>query len=78
MEATSSFKGMRAGCRDYLDHALNQRGMGPYPFLSHLGRLRAIMGVHVAYLAVKYGIDLDGELVRMIPIELRDANYLDA
>lgn len=77
-EATSSFKAMRAACRDYLDNSRQRRGFGPYPFLSYLGQLRAIIGVHVAYLAVKYGIDLDGELVRVIPVELRDASYLDA
>jgi hypothetical protein len=46
--------------------------------MTQLGRLRAIIGVHVAYLAVKYGIDVDGELVRTIPAELRDAKYLEA
>jgi hypothetical protein len=35
-----------------------------------------MIGVHVAYLAVKYGIDLDGELLRVIPPDLRDATYL--
>jgi hypothetical protein len=77
-EATASFKAMRAACRDYLDHARRPGGMEPFPFLSNLGQLRAMIGVHVAYLAVKYGIDLDGELVRVIPVELRDASYLDA
>jgi hypothetical protein len=77
-EATSSFKAMRAGCPGYLDHSWQRYGMGPLSFIGHLGRLRAIISVHVAYLAVKDGIDLDAELVRVIPIELRDATYLDA
>jgi hypothetical protein len=36
-----------------------------------------MVGVHVAYLAVKYGIDIDGELSRVIPAEFRDARYLE-
>jgi hypothetical protein len=36
------------------------------------------LGVQVSYLAVKYDIDVDGELVRVIPAELRDARFLDA
>jgi hypothetical protein len=46
--------------------------------MAQLGRLRAIIGVHVAYLAVKYGIDIEGELLRVLPPELRDAKYLKA
>lgn len=78
-EATSSLKAMRAACREYLDAPRVGRGggWGPFPHMSELGRLRAMVGVHVAYLAVKYGIDVDGELVRVIPAELRDATYLE-
>ncbi|MBI4188949.1 MAG: hypothetical protein HY525_00235 [Betaproteobacteria bacterium] len=78
-EAVSSLKAMRAACREYLDGPRRgHRGhWGPFPFSAELGRLRAIFGVHVAYLAVKYGIDLDGELLNIIPVEFRDATYLE-
>jgi hypothetical protein len=78
-EAVSSLKAMRAACRDYLDNTKKHgRFGGEFSFVSQLGGLRAIFGVHVAYLAVKYGIDLDGELVRIIPPEFRNAKYLEA
>jgi len=79
-EAIASFKAMRAACREYLDATRQRTGGwgGPFSFMTQLGRIRAIIGIHVAYLAVKYGIDVDGELVRVIPPEFRDAKYLEA
>lgn len=74
----SSVLAIRAGCREYLD------SVGPtathharFDSMAELGRLRAIVGIHVAYLAVEYGIDIEGELARVIPAELREARYLD-
>jgi len=81
-EAAPSFKSVRAACREYLDstggHGRAQRWSGPFSFMTQLGRLRAIIGIHVAYIAVKFGIDIDGELVRVVPAEFRDAKYLEA
>jgi hypothetical protein len=77
-EAAPCFKAMRAACREYLDNARPRGLSGPFSFMTELGKLRAMIGVQVAYLAVKYGIDLDGELVRVIPAELRDARFLEA
>lgn len=80
-EAVPSFKSMRAACREYLDSTHGQGSRhswgGPFTFMTQLGRLRAIMGVHLAYLAVKFGIDIDGELVRVVQAEFRDAKYLE-
>jgi hypothetical protein len=79
-EAATAFKAMRAACPEYLDSTQGRHGVwgGPFSFMAQLGRLRAMIGVQVTYLAVKYGIDIDGELVRIIPPELRNAKYLDA
>jgi hypothetical protein len=77
-KAVPCFKSMRAACREYLDSARPRLHGGPFSFMTELGKLRAMIGVQVAYLAVKYGIDVDGELVRVIPPELRDANFLEA
>jgi hypothetical protein len=80
-EAVPSFKSMRAACRDYLD-ATRASGSrhgwgGPFSFMTQLGAFRANIGVHVVYLAVKFGIDIDGELVRVVPPEFREAKYLE-
>jgi hypothetical protein len=81
-EAVPSFKSMRAACREYLDstgrHGRGRRWNGPFSFMTQLGGLRAVIGIHVSYLAVKFGIDIDGELVRVVPAELRDSKYLEA
>lgn len=79
-EAEASFKAMRAACREYLDTTRcdGHRWNGPFSFMTQLGRFRTIIGMHVAYLAVKYGVDIDGELSRVVPAELRDSKYLEA
>jgi hypothetical protein len=77
-EAAPCFKSMRAACREYLDNARPRSSGGPFSFMTELGKLRALIGVQVAYLATKYGIDVDGELVRVLPPELRDVKFLEA
>lgn len=77
-EAAPCFKAMRAACREYLGSACWPTHGGPFLFMTELGKLRAMIGVQIAFLAVKYGIDLDGELMRVIPAELRDATFLEA
>ena len=76
-KAVPCFKAVRAACREYLDSAHSRSFSGPFSFMTELGRLRAMIGVQVAYLAVKYGIDIDGDLLRVIPPDLRDARLLD-
>ena len=34
-----------------------------------LGELRAVFGIHIGQLAVKYGIDIEDELASILPIE---------
>ena len=77
-EAVSCFKAMRAACREYLDSTQSRRIGGHFAFMTELGKLRAMIGIQVAYLAVKYGIDVDGELMRITPADLRDAKFLEA
>jgi len=76
-EAMPCLKSMRAACREYMDSARPECHGGPFSFMAELGKLRAMIGVQVAYLAVKYGIDIDGELIRVIPAGLRDAKFLE-
>jgi len=75
--AAPCFKAMRAACREYLDNARPASGGGPFSFMSELGRLRAMIGVQVSHLALGYGLDIEGELVRIIPPEFRDAKLLE-
>ena len=65
---------MRACCREYLDNSRKKYG-GHYTFTLELGKLRALFGLHIAYLAIKYGIDIEGDLASIIPPELREIDY---
>ena len=64
-------RAMRAACRKYLDATQSRQ---PYHYRDYeafaaLGELRAIFGIHIAQLAVKYGIDIENELDSIMPIE---------
>ncbi len=67
-------RGMRAACRKFMNEMdeTKQRKLrrGPYleEFFTALGEMRAIFGVHVAQLCVKYGIDVEGDLSKILPI----------
>ncbi len=69
---------MRAACHKYLQ-ASRQPGMVAYGgqsghwaswhFLSSLGELRGVAGIHIAKLAVKYKIDVEDQLALIFPEE---------
>ena len=78
-EAVAHLKAMRAACREYLSSTQGHHlgWGGPFSFMTQLGRFRTIVGTHLAYLGVKYGIDIEGELVRGVPPEYQDPKFLD-
>jgi hypothetical protein len=71
---------MRAACRKFLDSSaeLDRHGAIPKPgqfggtpnwvFDSALGELRGVVGVHVAQIAAKYGLDVEDGLASILPI----------
>jgi hypothetical protein len=64
-------RGMRAACRKFLNdmHAGSElvlRSRWP-EFFTELGVLRASVGIHVAAIALMYGLDVEGELASMLP-----------
>jgi hypothetical protein len=68
-------RAMRAACRKYLDEANNQNAprfhYRELETFAALGELRAVFGIHIAQLAVKYGIDVEDELASILPTEDR-------
>jgi hypothetical protein len=72
--ALSNIRSMRIACREYLDASHDSRHSG---FLADLGRLRTIFGYHITQLAVMYGIDIEGELVKILPPEYKEETSLD-
>jgi len=63
-------RAMRAACRRFMDETERQR-RGHHPFrediFTALGELRAIFGIHIAQLCVKYGLDIEGNLATILP-----------
>ena len=70
---------MRAACRKFLDavqadngviirHGFSQGHYASWVFLSALGELRGVFGIHVAMLAAAYGLDVEPQLAVIIPV----------
>jgi len=78
-KAVPFLRAMRVACREYLDSSNdpNEFGWRHHGFLAHLGRLRTIFGYHIAQLAVMYGIDVEGELSKILPPEYKEDANLD-
>ncbi len=72
-EISQHIRAMRAACRKFLNQITpSQRHRyyrwGDGEFFAALGELRAIFGIHIAQLCVKYGIDVEQELASILPI----------
>ena len=83
--ASGPIKAIRAACRRFLDgprvrfhyeHHMFRHGMAggdiDSGFFVALGELRATVGMRVAILAATYGLNLDDELVSILPAEDRE------
>jgi len=76
--AAGHIRMIRGACRDFLDHPranfrnLYSRDFGDIQdragFFVALGELRAIVGVQVAFLAVRYEIEIESELASIVPL----------
>jgi len=76
-ELSMSLRAMRAACRKYLDRMgvtndLIQFGArrefnNRWELHSFIGELRGVFGIHIAKIAVAYGIDVEEDLVSIIP-----------
>jgi len=81
-ELAASLRAMRAACRKFLTPV--PRGefqrMGSHGSLwlaGALGELRGVFGVHIAKLAVQYGLDVEDELGAMLPgVDLENSETL--
>lgn len=69
-------RAIRAACRKFLDDTAsgNHRIMMPHwhggfesDFLIDLGEMRSTIGLHVAAIAVMYGLDVEGGLADVLP-----------
>jgi hypothetical protein len=65
--AVPAMRAMRAACREYLDRSRHHYS---HDLSIGLGRLRALFGLQIAFLAIQYGIDLEDDLASIVPPEL--------
>ena len=72
-DITDHLRAMRAACRKFMNELSPQMQRGEYSFnskfISGIGVLRAVFGIQIAQLAVKYGIDVEKELASILPRE---------
>lgn len=64
-------RAMRAACRQFLDQAPVRRRFGGFggdlEFFTALGKLRALLGIHIAQICVSYGVNVEEELAAVLP-----------
>lgn len=72
---------LRSACRKFLDPINSTRNSSRYNnissidswiFISALGELRGIFGIIISKISISYGIDIVGDLVKIVPIEVND------
>ena len=80
-ELSKSLRAMRAACRKFLNETgdphgdivrfgFNRGHFASWKFLSAIGELRGVFGIHIAKISVAYGIDnIEKELASIMPIE---------
>jgi hypothetical protein len=70
-ELAEHLRALRAACRKFLDSAQTQRDWQPFDpiFSGALGELRGVFGIHVAFMAVKYKLDVEDDLATILPGE---------
>ncbi len=60
-------RAMRASCRKFLDMLPDGR-VPQMVFLTSLGELRGVLGLHLAVIAAQYELDVEDELSSIFPI----------
>jgi hypothetical protein len=80
---SAHIRAMRAACRKFLDRVQGQdREVVPFAnqhchwaswvFMDALGQMRGEFGIHIAQLAVRYGLDVEKDLATIIPEKDKD------
>ena len=81
-ELAKHLRGIRAACRKFLDDTDHRSRRVAHPhrsgwheagFFTQSGELRAAIGMHVAAIAVMYGVDVEGELAGVLPSSDEDS-----
>jgi hypothetical protein len=74
IEIADTLRALRAACRKFLTAMGSEDGAGrpryrdDRDFLTALGEFRAVVGVHTAIIAAKFGVPVEGELASTLPL----------
>ncbi|HYC61113.1 MAG TPA: DUF6650 family protein [Thermoanaerobaculia bacterium] len=81
-ELAKQLRAMRAACRKFLDtvqvpneyydiveHGFTRGHFASWVFLSALGELRGVFGLHLAQIAAAYGLDVEDDLASILPAQ---------
>ncbi|MBS0193220.1 MAG: hypothetical protein JSR34_03175 [Proteobacteria bacterium] len=77
-----SLSAMRAACRKFLDtvqvddsriirFGFERGHYASWVFLSALGELRGVFGIHLATIAASFGLDVESQLASILPTEAK-------
>jgi hypothetical protein len=77
-QLAGSLRAMRAACRKFLDTVQAERGeivvsanrlnhYASWIFNGALGEMRGVFGIHVARIAVQFGLDVENQLAVILP-----------
>lgn len=73
-KATPSVRAMRAACRKFLNQvAGREHRFMDVDLIFYLGELRGVFGNHIAVLCTMYGIDVEGDLGEILPVEDKES-----
>jgi hypothetical protein len=87
-ELSKSLRAMRAACRKFLDitgenndlilFGAHRGHYASWEFISAVGGLREVFGLHIARIAVAYGIDIEEDLASILPgLDTDDVSFPD-
>jgi hypothetical protein len=82
-ELAATLRAMRAACRKFINATQAQNGIvarfasqqghwASWEFNGALGELRGVIGVHVAVLAARFGLDIEDNLAKIVPAADRE------
>ena len=85
-ELADSLRALRAACRKFMDtiqpsqreierHGLSHGHWASWVFMGALGEMRGVFGIHLAIIAVRFGLPMERELASIIPAEDKDGQY---
>jgi hypothetical protein len=81
-ELTQSLRAMRAACRKFMvsvssdphiiRHGAYTNSRDGWIFLSAIGELRGVFGIHLAIITAQHGLDIEDDLASILPIGTDD------